>query len=645
LAVPLEKQSSSRPRISPAALWIIFCAFCNFIGWTLSALHELNAIAYVIAFALGLLAFAVWKTKKQAVLFHAQDFHKLRRHFSRPVPLGFLIVGCLAILGGVFHPPTNYDGLAYRTPRVLHWLAEGRWHWIHTDFNRLNTRGCAMEWLTAPLFAIARTDRFEFLINAICFALLPGRVFSIWTRLGVRPRVAWYWMWLFPAGYCYLLQAASIGNDLFGALLAMTAIEFALRARGSRRLGELLVGILAAGLMTSGKAFNLLLLLPWVVAAGPALWLLLKRPAISAATMFVAASISLIPTAVLNYQNCGDWTGQKAEHIVILGGKSPGLHVGVNTILLVLHNFAPPIFPLSNSWGHFVERVIPSGLAARLQAGFEVGAARLEIPEMQMEEEAGVGLGVSVLLLITLVWRCRFGSKPRVSWNALIAGVLEVRWLVPLAAAASTLVFMTQSGLSCPARYLSPFYAMLIAPILAGDGALTLLLRREWWRRVVMLVFALAAVLVIVSPPRPLWPAVRVLKALGANTSSQPLMKRAWMVYSVYADRADAFAPAVALLPPGTTPVGVVTSDDPETSLWRPFGSRRIEHVCYTDGPEYLRRRNIKYVLVSSFIVTHHYQSTMDEWMKKFDVEAVQPVTLSLRASVGPVQWWLVKAR
>ena len=52
-------------------------------------------------------------------------------------------------------------------------------------------------------------DRWTFLVNSICFVLLPGRVFSVLTRLGVPPKVAWYWMWLLPSGYCYLLQAAS----------------------------------------------------------------------------------------------------------------------------------------------------------------------------------------------------------------------------------------------------------------------------------------------------------------------------------------------------------------------------------------------------------------------------------------------------
>src|SRR6185295_17272 len=160
----------------------------------------------------------------------------------------------------------------------------------------------------------------------------------------VRGRVAWYWMWLFPAGYCYLLQAGSIANDLFGAVAAMIAIEYALRARQSGRVGDVWITLLAAGLMTAGKAFNLLLGLPWLVAVWPALWLLWRRPVGSVVVGLAAAGASLLPMAVLNYHYCGDWTGQKAENMVILGNHEPFFRLIVNAVLLVLHNFAPPVF-------------------------------------------------------------------------------------------------------------------------------------------------------------------------------------------------------------------------------------------------------------------------------------------------------------
>ena len=638
-------KETSTPRFSFAAGLIVFTAFCNFIGWALSAVHQLNAAGYAVAFAVGLAAFVFWWRRAGVDFSLVVPVLKLKKRFRRRLPAAFLLLGGLAILGGLLHPPANYDALAYRTPRVLHWLAEERWHWIHTDFNRLNTRGCGIEWVTAPIFALARTDRFIFLINAICFALIPGRVFGIWTRLGVRGRTAWHWMWLFPTGYCFLLQAGSIGNDLFGALLAMTAVEFALRARGSGRVGDLWVAFLAAGLMTAGKAFNLLLLLPWAIAVWPSARLLLQRPLMSVAALALAASVSLLPMAWLNYRHCGDWTGQKAEHLVVLGGADPALRVAVNVVLLTVNNFAPPIFPFRNAWTQLVEKAIPSALAARMQRNFEPGAASLDIGELQMEEGAGLGLGVSLLLAMVIVHRCWSWSWPRFSAAGFLRGVCRIEGLIPLSTCMVSVLFISQTGLDSPGRYFAPFYALLLVPVLAGEGCSRRLLCSAWWRFAGVAAFLMAVALVILSPPRPLWPAQSILRALGAEHSPHPLVRRAWTVYSVYSQRADAMQPMRALLPADANPLGFVTSDDPETSLWRPFGSRRIVHVCETDSPEAVRAQGVKYVVVSSSIVTQNHKISMEDWLARYDAEVMARLNLELRASLGSTEWVLVKLR
>lgn len=625
-------------------IWVWFCAYLNCAGWVLSAIHELNARGYAVALLIWFIALCVWRKRTSPQMLPHVRWQNIRRRFRRPFPLGFLIVGSLAILGGVIYAPNNYDALAYRTPRVLNWLAEGRWYWIHTDFQRLNVRGCGMEWVTAPIIALAHTDRFLFVINAICFVLLPGRVFSLLIRLGVRGRVAWQWMWLFPTGYCYLLQAGSIANDLFGAVIAMAAVEFALRARESGRAGLLWVAMLGAGLMTASKAFNLLLLLPWLAAAWPAWRLLFRRPMVSALVLAMAAGTSLIPTALLNLKHCGDWTGMTAEHTANLANGSPGFHLLVNPVLLVMQNFAPPIFPLAGAWNQLMTRLIPPALSARLYQNFEEAGARLELGEMQQEEAAGLGFGLSLLLTAVFIFRILRQPRPCFSWPGLRT-LFQPEWLVPLAAWAATGVFMCQSGLGCPARYLAPFYALLLAPILAGDAGQPLLVRRAWWRRAGMLVFLLAGLLMVVVPSRPLWPAVSILRALGADHSTHRLLTRAWAVYSVYGHRADAFRSAREMLPADANPLGLITGDDPEASLWRPFGSRRILHVCGDDTPEEIRRQGIQYVLASSHTLTHNQGVSLNQWLTKNNAELVQRISLDLRAGTGSSDWYLIKLR
>ena len=623
-------------------LWVWFCAYLNCAGWALSAVHQLNARGYAVTLLLGFVAWCVWRRKTSPQFLPRVRWRKLRRRFTQPFPLAFLILAVLAFLGGALYPPTNYDALAYRTPRVLDWLAEGHWYWVHTDFQRLNVRGCGIEWVTAPIIALTHTDRFLFVINAISYGLLAGRVFSLLIRLGVRGRVAWQWMWLFPSGYCYLLQAGSIGNDLYGALIAMAAVEFALRARESGSVGYLWTAILGAGLMTASKAFNLLLLLPWLAAAWPAWRLLVRRPVVSAFILAMSAGTSLIPTALLNLKYCGDWTGMSLEQGGIHPNGSPVFHLVVNAVLLVLHNFTPPIFPLAGAWNQLMTRLIPAALSVRLHENFESEAARLELGEMQQEEAAGLGFGLSLLLAAVFIFKMVRRPRLHFSWPGLRT-LFQPHWLVPLATWMAMGVFMAKSGLHCPERYLSPFYALLLAPILAGD--IGQLLRRAWWRRVGLTVFLLAGLLAVLIPGRPLLPVVPILRALGASQSSHRLMTRAWEVYSVYGNRADAFRPVREVLPADANPLGMITGDDPEVSLWRPFGSRRILRVCWADTPEEIRRRGIQYVLASSYMLTQNWKVSLDEWLARNNGELVQRFSLDTRAGTGPWDWYLIKLR
>src|ERR1017187_1942353 len=241
-------------------IWIWFCAYLNCAGWVLSALHQLNAGGYAVTLALGVAAMLVWHKKTSAPAFPKVHWQKICRRFRQPFPLAFLILAALTFLGGVLYAPSNYDALAYRVPRILHWLAAGHWHWIHTDFERVNTRGCGTEWVSAPFIALLQTDRLLFLLNTVSFLLLPGLAFSVFTRLGVRRRVAWHWMWIFPTGYGFLVQAGSIGNDLFGAVFVLAAMHFALRAKETQSPGDFFTAIVAAGMMTACKLSNLTLL-------------------------------------------------------------------------------------------------------------------------------------------------------------------------------------------------------------------------------------------------------------------------------------------------------------------------------------------------------------------------------------------------
>ena len=622
---------------SPVVLWIWLCAYLNCAGWTLSALHELNARGYLAAFALGLGAVWFWKIKTGAKLFPKIYFPKYARRFRRSFPLAFLILAALAFLGGALYAPVNFDALAYRTPRVLHWLAAEQWQWIHTDFQRQNTRTAGFEWLTAPQFLFLHTDRLVFLLSLVSFLLLPGRIFAVLTRLGVRPRAAWHWMWLFPSGYGYVLQAGSILNDLFGALLTLAAFEFALRARQKKQLADVFAASLAAALMTAVKAFNIVLLLPWGIALLPALKILPRRPLATLALVLFAATASILPTAVTNWSVCRDWTGLKAEQATI-GGGAESLRLGANAAALVSLNLVPPVFPFVKQWDHLMAQATPAGLAEKLHFSMETGLAENKLPELQVEEYAGLGCGVSGLLLALLLWKIK-NFRQRLWFRP--PGIFQFELVFFAAVWLGVAVVMMKSGASGPARYFLPVYPLLALPLLgAGEK-----LRRGAWRAGGLLIFLVAGLLLVITPPRPLWPAATVLKKFDAEHSQNFLIRRAWTVYSVYGQRADSFAPVLEKLPPDIGRLGFIGFDEPEAALWRPFGSREIVALCRDDSGAAIRQNKISYALVSVDYLEQPGAGNFARWLQSRDGETAEVFELKLRAGRPAATWQLVRFR
>jgi len=611
----------------------------------LSALHALNRPGYAVVFAMLAGAGFFWRRKIASGDERFPSWLKLKRRFRRFFPSAFLVLAALAILGGLLHPPNNYDALAYRVPRMLHWLAEGHWHWVHTDFPRLNTRSCGVEWVLTPMIAFLRTDRWLFVVNGVSFLLLPGLIYSVFTQVGVKRRVAWHWMWLLPSGYCFLLQAGSIANDLFGAIFALAALDFALRAGRLNRAADAWLSLMAAALFTGAKTSNLPLLLPWLVAFLPTwrLWLParstllqpggLARPLAFLAGIPLAIGASFIPMAVLNWRYCGDWTGMAAEGVEI--GLGPRwLYLLNNTVNLSLQNLSPPIFPFASQWNQMAPSLIPAWLRPMLERYCEPDAAHWGLGEMQTEEIAGLGFGVTFLLGLSLlaiaVRRRHFSRKGSDSPRLSIPG------LVCAAAWVSFSYVMTKIGLSGVSRFFTPYFLLITMGLLRNDMH-DALVRTKWWRTAALAVFAMAAVLVVASNARPLWPSAWVFRRYPTFFEQSPMGQRIRTVYSVYGQRHDAFAPMREALPTDATVVGLITYDDLETSFWRPFGSRRILHVKVSDSGNETRRRGIRYVFVKPELL----KESWEHWLQRMNARELWSGKLQYRAAFPAIPWRL----
>src|SRR5689334_16830671 len=94
-------------------IWLWIGVLASVGGWLLSGIHQLNLAGYLIFFVAA--AVLLWLSRRQ--LFSSPPSRlRLRPRFGRRVPLAFLILTSLVLLGGILYAPTNHTGLSYRLP-------------------------------------------------------------------------------------------------------------------------------------------------------------------------------------------------------------------------------------------------------------------------------------------------------------------------------------------------------------------------------------------------------------------------------------------------------------------------------------------------------------------------------------------------
>ncbi len=629
--------------VAAVKVWIWLSVFATCAGWTLSFFGALGLIGYLVLGAVTLITWSELRNRglieRGNLCFH-WNWRKLRQRFTRPLPLMFLALALLALLGGLLYAPSNHTGLSYRVTRVLQWLEADQWHWIYAPNIRMNTRTAGMEWMSAPLFALFRSDRFLFLLNFIPYLLLPGLLFSMLRRLGARARVAWQWMWILPTGYVFLLQAGSAGNDAFPVVYALAAIDFGCRAWTSRRASDLWHSGLAIALLTGAKASNLPLCLMWLVLVAP-LWRLLREKPIGACVVALfMILVSAVPTMLLNLAYCGSWSGLNIE--------KPGMQLGNpfvglwgNPLLLALNNFCPPFFPMANWWNQNAVTLLPEFLRQPLINNFEWPFHQLwEIPS---EDWAGIGPSVSLLMVIAggvaMVELLRHKTlapralpMPPLVWKlTLLSG-----W-IGLAA------YCLKSGMVTPGRLIAPYYPLLLPALVLGIGQLRLI-RKRWWHALVWLNFLVAFAVLIVTPPRPLWPAKTILTKLQVQYPDNRIIKRALATYTAYAIRPDPLAPMRDMLPPNLQLLGLVAGpDELDISFYRPFFERRVAYLgVHNDGLEQIQTRQIEYVVASKLLFELE-KVPLDDWLQTNRAEVLTNYTATITVSTGPQEFYLLR--
>jgi len=604
-------------------------------GWALGATGHLNPTTYawsVVVFILvlvflcfknrlGLLPIRRWR---RPFLLQQRSQHS-RQGYLFWIPSLFVLVVFLSLGGGLFFPPSNYDALSYRIPRMLHWLEAGRWHWISTPNARQNFSAPGCEWLMLPQMLFLKSDRTFFVLNWLSFLLLPGLIFRTFRLAGIGQKTCWWWMWLLPLGYGYVLQSGSIGNDAYATVYALASVCFVLSATGKERFLDFNLGILSVALLTGTKGSNLPLALPWLVAMGlrykhwtPRFLQLL--PAVA-----LGLVVSYAPTALLNQHFSGSWTGDPMNETKA-AVTNPLAGVMGNALMLGFSSVQPPLLVSPSRVNDLASHCLPPPFANWLLERFPRFV--LKMGEVPMEESAGLGLGVIACLALWILL-----GRPAAGFRS---GSLAPPWFfLGLAGLASLFFYMAKMGSESTARLLLPYYPLLLLLPLGFWRLPSRMARRG---APAFFLFAAPVILgLIASPARPLFPVEKLLTMIGKD----PRFSRLRVVYETYGQRARCWDPLLGLLPPGIQTLGIFShEDDLEAPLWKPYCGRQV--VCANENHRsthplpwaqaWLARRPIAQKLQSS-----------PQWDRCWRVAGSSSITQ--KASVGPEEWVLFLPR
>ena len=620
--------------------WILFGAACNVAGWSLSAIHQLNAPGLILAIPLFGFLMARLIGIGLPQLPSNQIPSRWRKRFSSPFPAVFLLLAVLSLIGGFIHAPNNFDALIYRMPRVCHWLMAEQWEWIKTIKNNLNTRATGIEWWTAPMIAILRTDRLIFLINWVSFLFLPGLFFSLFRQMGVAGKVSRAWMWILPTGYCFVLQAASVGNDMLTAFFAVAAFDFGFRWRRGGGYPCFALALVSCAMMTAIKPVTLPLLLPFAVLFFGMWKPALAKPLRTVALAILFALASFLPTALINNHQCGDWTGAAAENLK-LGSVEPLIGIATNSVNTVLQNAVPPVFPFAGKWNQLVPSLVPEAWIEANLRSFEPGGAKFVLPDFQAEELSGIGFGLSWLLAISLLMALRIKISAGTDSVANAQSRRNLWRITALTFSVALLAYFSRAGMTTVGRHIAPFYPFFFAILLSGRHQ-TLVVSSRLWRWVATTAVATALVMIVITPSRPLWPAKTVLSKIDEN--SPRILQRAKTGYTVYSGRSDGLGPLRDAIPPDATVVAYLSYEaSAELPLWKPFMKRRVRHVLPDETLSTLGTEGIRFVILNTGGFESARGVSPAEWVRNGGGTVNRRITLQLLAQLPPSEWWVVE--
>jgi len=352
-----------------------------------------------------------------------------------------------------------------------------------------------------------------------------------------------------------------------------------------------------------------------------------------AITLIICAVVSYLPIALLNIHFTGDYSGDP-DNKTQFKLSNPVSGVVGNGLILAKDNLVPPVLLHPIDWQPY----LPSYLSARLRHDYP----RLDLrsSELQIEEGAGVGLGVVLFAALCV----GVGISARVLSPYLVATRNNRGFWVALAGLAALLAYMAKMGIPPASRIVAAYYPMTIACFLVLASLEGRMIHRRVFRWVGLLAMLSAIPLVILCPARPLFPVRMVSNVLARCHVAASLITRFDQVYDTYAARADVFNPLLLSVPAGEHVIGFLQiGDDPEADLWRPFGTRKVMDVTPVNSRAEVEAKGIHYVLISQEALVYLYHTSIStvasQWAGTIAVER----QIVVKAKTGPQTWYVLK--
>jgi hypothetical protein len=441
--------------------------------------------------------------------------------------------------------------------------------------------------------------------------------------------------------YCFVAQAASVGNDLLGAAFFLFAIAFSIEARRTSSVSLLAISALSIAICTGIKASNLPLILPWLLSILPCFEMFRRA---SGKMFLVIAACSFVPMAALNFHHTGNWKGTSPEDKDLEAGSVSAGLIG-NTLQATIGALQPPALPMPAPINNQLEALIPASLQNFLAADFP--RLQLRFVELPNEENAGLGLGIFSIIISGFLFTIysHHHRKHTNQTNSLTGysrqknlplGLNLLGLMIYGGMIFSTGAYMALMGSESTARLLSPYYPVLAA-LPFGLIGISRMLDKKVWRVVFFLLVASAIILPIITPSRPLLPIPQLATVFKLPEN---LRQRIDIVYRTYSNRHDDLSKIREALPEDARNIGLVCSvNDTEISLWKPFNSqRRVSHLTNSDN-----LKNFDALLINTAAIQQ--SSDLTKILRLLDEQPSlsrgQTFNITSVIQVGPQKWVL----